>query len=89
MTEIRKIIDGCSLILQGIVAGINATLSTQGNKPLIFDRATAYIGVLIDDLTTNGASEPYRMFTRLVVYLFLNEDFLCNDIRCIIYQQSC
>lgn len=52
--------------MQGIVAGINAALHSRGEDPFILDRATAYIGVLIDDLTTNGATEPYRMFTRLV-----------------------
>lgn len=53
-------------VMQGIVAGINAALQSKGEDSFILDRATAYIGVLIDDLTTNGATEPYRMFTRLV-----------------------
>ncbi len=48
---------------QGLVAGINAALSIQGRSPLILSRAEAYIGVLIDDLVTKGAEEPYRMFT--------------------------
>jgi len=48
---------------QGIVAGINAALAAAGNKPFIIDRADGYIGVMIDDLITMGANEPYRMFT--------------------------
>ncbi len=46
------------------MAGVNAALYCQEREPLVLDRGTAYIGVLIDDLTTNGTSEPYRMFTR-------------------------
>lgn len=49
------------------MAGINAALHSRGENPFTLDRATAYIGVLIDDLTTNGATEPYRMFSRLAV----------------------
>ena len=48
---------------QGIVAGINAALKTRKEKPFIIRRDTAFIGVLIDDLTLKGADEPYRMFT--------------------------
>ncbi len=48
---------------QGIVAGINAALSLSGEPPLVLSRSEAYIGVLIDDLVTLGAKEPYRMFT--------------------------
>jgi tRNA uridine 5-carboxymethylaminomethyl modification enzyme len=48
---------------QGIMAGINAALKMRGEPPLILGRAEAYIGVLIDDLTTLGTKEPYRMFT--------------------------
>ncbi|KAL5481317.1 hypothetical protein EMCRGX_G021453 [Ephydatia muelleri] len=48
---------------QGIVAGINAALFCQGKEPFILDRTEAYLGVLIDDLTTIGVTEPYRMFT--------------------------
>lgn len=54
---------------QGLMAGINAALSTkQGNAPFILDRAEAYIGVMIDDLITRGAPEPYRMFTSRAEY---------------------
>lgn len=49
---------------QGIIAGANAALLSMGSKKsLVLDRATAYIGVLIDDLITRGVTEPYRMFT--------------------------
>lgn len=48
---------------QGLVAGLNAGQAARGDDPVIFDRAEAYLGVLIDDLVTRGVSEPYRMFT--------------------------
>lgn len=48
---------------QGLVAGLNAALAASGSAPFILDRSEAYIGVMIDDLTTLGTSEPYRMFT--------------------------
>lgn len=48
---------------QGLVAGLNAALAAGGSKPFLVDRSEAYIGVLIDDLTTRGVTEPYRMFT--------------------------
>jgi tRNA uridine 5-carboxymethylaminomethyl modification enzyme len=48
---------------QGIVAGINAARWVRGEEPLVLSRSEAYIGVLIDDLVTLGADEPYRMFT--------------------------
>jgi tRNA uridine 5-carboxymethylaminomethyl modification enzyme len=48
---------------QGIMAGINAALKLRGEPPLVLGRADAYIGVLVDDLTTVGTKEPYRMFT--------------------------
>ncbi|MEP5154639.1 tRNA uridine-5-carboxymethylaminomethyl(34) synthesis enzyme MnmG [Planktotalea sp.] len=48
---------------QGLVAGLNAALALQKREPVIFSRTNSYIGVMIDDLTTRGVSEPYRMFT--------------------------
>jgi tRNA uridine 5-carboxymethylaminomethyl modification enzyme len=48
---------------QGVVAGMNAALLTQGRSPLILGRETSYIGVLVDDLVTRGVDEPYRLFT--------------------------
>lgn len=59
----------------GLMAGINAALKVQKRKPFILGRHEAYIGVLIDDLTTKGTNEPYRMFTSRVEYrLVLRED---------------
>ncbi|MFV1498371.1 tRNA uridine-5-carboxymethylaminomethyl(34) synthesis enzyme MnmG [Phaeobacter sp. JH20_02] len=48
---------------QGLVAGLNAARYAKGNNPVTFSRSESYIGVMIDDLTTNGVTEPYRMFT--------------------------
>jgi tRNA uridine 5-carboxymethylaminomethyl modification enzyme len=48
---------------QGLVAGLNAALAVQGKDSYTFSRTQSYIGVMIDDLTTRGVSEPYRMFT--------------------------
>jgi tRNA uridine 5-carboxymethylaminomethyl modification enzyme len=48
---------------QGLMAGINAALYTQGKEPFVLKRSEAYIGVLIDDLINKGTEEPYRMFT--------------------------
>src|SRR5579883_1089957 len=48
---------------QGLVAGVNAALFVGGSEPLVIRRTDGYIGILIDDLVTKGADEPYRMFT--------------------------
>ncbi len=53
---------------QGLAAGLNAALAAGGGEPATFDRSEGYIGVLIDDLTTRGVSEPYRMFTSRAEY---------------------
>jgi tRNA uridine 5-carboxymethylaminomethyl modification enzyme len=60
---------------QGIIAGVNAARSARGQEPVILDRATAYIGVMIDDLCRVNPSEPYRMFTsRAEFRLLLRSD---------------
>jgi tRNA uridine 5-carboxymethylaminomethyl modification enzyme len=53
---------------QGVVAGLNAAARAGSGAPIVFDRAEAYLGVMIDDLVTRGVSEPYRMFTSRAEY---------------------
>lgn len=60
---------------QGLIAGINAALKVQGREPFILDRASSYIGTLVDDLVTKGCNEPYRMMTSRSEYrLILRQD---------------
>ncbi len=60
---------------QGLIAGINAARKVKGEEPLILDRASSYVGTLIDDLVTKGCSDPYRMMTSRSEYrLLLRQD---------------
>ena len=60
---------------QGLIAGINAALKVKGKKSLVLDRASSYIGTLIDDLVTKGVNDPYRMMTSRSEYrLVLRQD---------------
>lgn len=60
---------------QGLVAGINAALKVLNREPMVLDRASSYIGTLVDDLVTKGCSDPYRMMTSRSEYrLILRQD---------------
>lgn len=60
---------------QGLIAGVNAARKVQGKPPFVLDRASSYIGTLIDDLVTKGCSDPYRMMTSRSEYrLLLRQD---------------
>ncbi len=60
---------------QGLIAGMNASLKLKGEEPVILTRSSSYIGTLIDDLTTKGTNEPYRMMTSRSEYrLLLRQD---------------
>lgn len=60
---------------QGLIAGINAALQIQGKEPFVLDRASSYIGTLIDDIVVKGCSDPYRMMTSRSEYrLILRQD---------------
>jgi tRNA uridine 5-carboxymethylaminomethyl modification enzyme len=66
---------------QGLVAGINAAQNILNKPDVVFDRSEAYIGVLIDDLTLHGVTEPYRMFTsRAEFRLMLSQDTACQRL---------
>ena len=69
---------------QGLIAGVNAVRRLRGEEPVILERDSSYIGVLIDDLVTRGVDEPYRLFTsRAEFRLMLRQDNALKRLGCL------
>jgi tRNA uridine 5-carboxymethylaminomethyl modification enzyme len=75
---------------QGLVAGLNAARSAQKLEPMLFDRRDSYVGVMIDDLTLQGVTEPYRMMTARAEYrLHLRADNAVSRLGTMALESGC